>query len=91
MVGRDTTYTWKRQSLEVKSGDEWREAVVPVITRAGENVALTIQPISPAGAPRIEIDSVKVIKLTGCAALTPAVLESDAMASELYKNQNNRK
>jgi hypothetical protein len=90
MVDRDTTFTWKRQSLEVKPGDEWLEAIVPVITRAGENVALTVHSISPAGAPHLEIEGVKVIKLTGCSALTPAVLESDTTAAELYRNQKNR-
>jgi hypothetical protein len=91
MIDRDTPYNWKMQSLEVKPGDEWLEALVPVITRSGENVALTVQPISPAGAPNLEIQEVKVIKMTGCAALTPAVLESDATAAELYKNQKSRK
>jgi hypothetical protein len=90
MVGRDTAHEWKRQSLEVKPGDEWLEAIVPVITRAGENVALTVHSISPAGAPHLEIEGVKVIKLTGCSALTPAVLESDTTAAELYRNQKNR-
>ena len=85
MVGRDTPHPWSRQSLEVRPGDAWMEASMPVITRPGENVVLRLETISPAGAPRLEVAGVRVVKLTGCSALTPAALESDVTAHEFYQ------
>jgi hypothetical protein len=90
MVDRETTNRWKRQSLEVKPGDHWLEATVPVITRAGEHVTLRVSAISPAGTPMLEVKEVSVVKLTGCAPLTPAALESDATAHESYQTQKSR-